>query len=132
MYLSQVFVGCNHHGGGYGIYAAHVQQNEIRLNFTKIVSPTANVFGITHHEDLKQLFYTVSGNGIYKCDFDGANNEQVFRTGKFKGTVFEPRVLQLNLDSYIDSHITDTPTRDGTFPDFFLCGSRFMLSKFNC
>ena len=71
-----VFVGCWEAYVG-GIYSAKVQPNGTQLDFNKIVSPAHNPYGISHHDHTKQLVYTVGFDGIYKCDFTGANNEAV-------------------------------------------------------
>ena len=80
---SPVFVGCAG-GGGFGIYSAQVQPNGTQLDFNKIVSPASFPFGISHLDHTEQLVYTVKFDGIYKCDFTGANNEAVLTglTGK--------------------------------------------------
>ena len=73
---SSVFVGCGE-SGGYGIYSAKVPQHGTQLDFSKIASPGSDPLGITHHDLTEQLFYTVYNDGIYKCDFNGSNNERV-------------------------------------------------------
>ena len=79
---SQVFVGCRYDDhdsadGVGGIYSAKVPQHGSRLNFSKITSTADSPIGIGHHDRIEQLFYAVQNHGIFKCDFNGSNNEEV-------------------------------------------------------
>ena len=93
MYLCLVFVGCSKNNDHW-IYSAQVQQDGTRLEFNKTVSTLGKVLGISHQENPKQLFYTVAPHStldsIYKCDFTGANNEEVIGNliGNFNNSCF--------------------------------------------
>ena len=75
-----VFVSC--FGGGAGIYAA--QTGGSTLKFSKIAPPSSSK-GLSHLVNPKKLLYTDSSS-IYKCDFSGANIEEVITSvsGEFK------------------------------------------------
>ena len=72
-----VFVGCKDNDGD-GIYMAHAQQGETRLDFHKIASPDKHVYGIGHRKNPNQLFYSSTEGAIYRCDLNGDNNVPIF------------------------------------------------------